>query len=160
MEILLTQGYVALVDPEDAELLNFKWNPLKTKTNVYANRLTKSSGTITHHLMHVIIFERVIGRSLCQGELVDHIDGNGLNNMKINLRLATYSQNGMNSKLRKDSKSGFKGVSWDQNKQKWAARISINKKQLRLGYFETAQEAYAIYCAAAKQQYGEFARLE
>ena len=93
---------------------------------------------------------------------IDHIDGNGLNNAFSNLREATSSQNSANMKLRSDNTSGYKRAScWPskKNPKKFQAHISVNGKQKHLGLFETAEEAHLAYSAAARQHFGEFARM-
>jgi hypothetical protein len=91
--------------------------------------------------------------------LVDHKDLNGLNNRWDNLRLATHSQNTTNSRVRSDSISGLKGVSFHKIKNRYQARIKVDRKTIRLGYFNTAEEAHAAYCDAAEHHFGEFARF-
>lgn len=91
---------------------------------------------------------------------IDHIDGNRSNNAWSNLRKATTSQNLINSKKRKNSKSKYKGVSFHSRRiLKWAARININKKQYILGYYNTQEEAAIVYNEAAIKYYGNFAKL-
>ena len=92
--------------------------------------------------------------------LVDHIDGDSLNNKWNNLRLATHHQNSCNQKKRRDNTSGYKGVCWNENAGKWKARITRQGKELHLGYFSSKEEAYDAYCKAANQQHKEFARFE
>jgi hypothetical protein len=91
---------------------------------------------------------------------IDHIDRNRSNNRWSNLREATVSQNLMNSKKRKNSKSKYKGVSFHNRRiLKWAARINVNKKEYILGYFKTQEEAAIVYNKAATKYFGEFAKL-
>ena len=89
---------------------------------------------------------------------IDHIDGDKLNNLIANLRLATNSQNGANRGAPADNTSGYKGVS--RAKQRWRAVISVKGRYRHLGTFGTAEEAYAAYCKAARELHGEFARVE
>lgn len=90
---------------------------------------------------------------------LDHRDGNALNNRWENLRYATQAQNMQNSRRRSDNQTGFKGVSFNRARGRFQAHISINRKSRYLGLFDTAEEAHAAYCAAAKEHFGEFARL-
>ena len=77
-----------------------------------------------------------------------------------NLRLATPSQNTANRNKPVRNKSGFKGVSWDQRRSTWSAAICFEGKQMRIkGRFETAEAAYAAYCAEALRVHGDFARI-
>jgi hypothetical protein len=93
------------------------------------------------------------------GMVVDHKNGNGLDNRRENLRVCTRAQNGMNRRRGKNNTSGYKGVHWCASKQRWLARISVNGKQRSLGQYTDPQQAYAAYCAAALELHGEFARL-
>ena len=88
----------------------------------------------------------------------DQKDRNTFNNQRLNLREATPSQNKMNSKIRSDNTSSYKGVSWCKLMQKWKARITVNGKRIHLGYFDDPKEAHEAYCTAADQYFGEFAR--
>lgn len=89
---------------------------------------------------------------------VDHKNGNCLDNKWKNLREANYSEQNANRRTRSDSKSGLKGVSlhWSG---RWRARIRADGKRKSLGMYDTAEEAYLAYCAAARQKFGEFARI-
>lgn len=94
-----------------------------------------------------------------EGMIVDHIDGNSLNNQKSNLRLCSTSQNNMNSKLRKSSNSGFRGVTWDTQTNKWRATITQNHKMKNLGRFTELKDAILARQQAEKEAFGDFARL-
>jgi hypothetical protein len=94
------------------------------------------------------------------GLVIDHIDGNRSNNRIDNLRVCTFQQNHFNRKPRPDNKSGFRGVSWHKQKQKWVAQITIDKKSKFLGFFTNPEEAYAAYCEMAIEHFGEYARLD
>ncbi len=89
---------------------------------------------------------------------VDHINGNGLDNRRCNLRLATRSQNLANAAIPRHNSSGYKGVSATRN-GKWLARIRKDRVQRNLGIFDTPEEAHAAYCEAAVSLYGEFANF-
>jgi len=91
--------------------------------------------------------------------LIDHINGNPLDNKKRNLRICSKSQNQYNSKIRVDNTSGFKGVCWSKCYKKWRVYIYKNKHQILLGYFNNKIEAAKAYNEAAKKYHGEFARL-
>ena len=89
---------------------------------------------------------------------LDHKDTDGTNNRIDNLRCATQAQNVANSRLRRTSRTGLKGVSWNTARQKFVAQIKANGQYRGLGYFDTPEEAHAAYVSAAKQMNGEFAR--
>jgi hypothetical protein len=90
-------------------------------------------------------------------EIVDHIDGDKLNNHVENLRPATRVQNNTNARTRKDNKSGQKGVRWREDNQKWQASITSSKKKHHLGYYAAFEDAKNAYLIAAQQLHGEFA---
>lgn len=90
---------------------------------------------------------------------VDHANGNRSDNSLGNLRLASQSQNSCNGALRSTNTSGFRGVSWSKGKNKWVASIVKDRKQYKLGYFATAEEAHLAYLKAARELHGEFAKL-
>jgi hypothetical protein len=156
-EIQLTKGYVALVDDEDFERVNqYCWCAGITthrdgSKTVYAKRANNE--VLAFYCMHRLI----LGITDPQIE-VDHEDHNGLNNQKYNLRVATSSQNQANAKVRSDNTSGFKGVCWHKQHEKWNARIQVNGTMLHLGLFTDPIEAAKSYDAAAVKYHGEFAR--
>ena len=80
-----------------------------------------------------------------KGSLCDHINGNGLDNRRKNLRFCTKSENAINSKIRIDNKTGYRGISWDKDRSKWSVRSRVNGKYIFLGRFlnkENAQKKY------------------
>ena len=156
-KIKLTQNKYALVDDNDFEELNkFKWHALKDENTFYTGRKiwdkkTKKQKYITMH--------RVIMKTP-KGKETDHIDNNGLNNQRSNLRIVTHSQNQMNKGMSKNNTSGFKGVSWDKNSKKWLALIRFNGKQIYLGVYTTKEEASEAYIKACIKYHGEFANYK
>ncbi len=88
---------------------------------------------------------------------LDHKNGNPADNRISNLREATVSQNGANSKSRR---YGLKGCHWDKVNKKWVAKLQKNGKSIHLGRFSSEQEAHIAYCSASKLYHGEFARSE
>ena len=93
------------------------------------------------------------------GALVDHKNGDGLDNRRANLRFASASQNNSNSRIRASNSTGFKGVTFDRGRQKWRAQISVGGRVINLGRYETPEDAHAAYAQSAQKHYGEFARL-
>ncbi len=93
-----------------------------------------------------------------KGIEVDHINSNGLDNRRSNLRLANRSENMRNICATSRNTSGFKGVTWHKAHSKWQAQITLNRKTYYLGLRETPAEAHALYCEASKKLHGEFSR--
>jgi hypothetical protein len=98
----------------------------------------------------------------CYGEYplsdVDHINGNRADNRISNLRLATRSQNVLNSDMKSNNKSGYKGVSWDKAKRRWRVCCSVSGKNVHVGYFRDLVKASQAYNEFAKKNHGEFYR--
>lgn len=156
-EIPLTKGFVAIVDDEDYEMVQgYKWHALvpASRRNVYAVRRiwTPGVGGGAIRLHRMII-------SAPTGVFVDHIDGNGLNCCRSNLRLCTMTQNNQNARVRSDNTSGHKGVVWHPASSKWRARISVNGKMKHIGIYVNIEDAVAAYRSAALNYYGEFSRF-
>lgn len=93
-------------------------------------------------------------------ELVDHANGNGLDNSWPNLRPANKIMNGANSAKRKNNASGFKGVCFNKVMGKWRASINWNRKHIALGHYDTPEEAHAAYIGKANELFGNFARAK
>lgn len=89
---------------------------------------------------------------------IDHRDNDRSNNKWLNLRPADNAQNQANAKRPKNNTSGFKGVFWNKQRQKWAAKINPDRRQVHLGFFADPKEAHAAYCRGAEKFFGEFAR--
>jgi len=148
---------VALVDDDDFEELNqWKWSVVKSGDNYYAMRskyLGKVDGKMKflHFSMHRVI----TNAKKC--EQIDHINGNGLDNRKNNLRACTQSENQRNRSHTKNNTTGYKGV--HPNRERFRASIQVNKKDIHIGYYKTPIEAATAYNNAALKYHGEFARL-
>jgi hypothetical protein len=148
----LTKGYEAVIDAEDAVILQFfSWSAKPKPSKVYAVTGLKSRSGYTTVLMHRMIMRYPLGLQ------VDHIDGDGLNNRKSNLRVATHAQNMWNRGPQHNNTSGFRGVSWHEKSAKWQARIKHENGRMFLGYFDTAEAANEAYIEASKRLHGDFA---
>lgn len=150
----LTKGYEAAIDAADAPLVAaFNWYAMVNGRTVYAHRKSpRRDGKQSAIVLHRVVV------SAPDGMHVDHIDGDGLNNRRANLRLATNAENCRNARLSKASTSGFKGVSWSKAHCKWQAQIAPPGGRKHLGYFECPEAAHAVYAKAAVQFFGQFAR--
>ena len=161
-KIPLTQGKFALVDDEDYEwLMKWKWFARKDERNFYAarNQSKKNGETKNKKSRRLVSMHKVILKPRWN-KLTDHIDGDGLNNQRDNLRSVTYSQNAMNRRKRKKTASSFKGVfsvSGYKGK-KWIAKIRINQKLKYLGISSSEVFCARLYNEAAIKNFGEYAR--
>lgn len=155
-EIQLTKGKVTLVDDEDYEWLSeFKWQAENPRVGLYyaVRRVYVPNGKAIFKKMHREIL------SVPSDMHVDHRDGNGLNNQRYNIRPCTQAENNRNARLRIDNSSGFKGVGWHNQRNKWVAYIRQDGRLKHLGLFATAEEGARAYDAAAREIFGEFAWL-
>jgi hypothetical protein len=141
---LVNSGIYAVVDDSDFDVCKVRrWR----LTNDGYVRTTDSSRTF----MHVLI----MGYAPSDGW--DHKNGHKWDCQRDNLRPATVSQNGANRKRSKNNSSGYKGVDWQGGL--WRVRLAVEKKRLYLGHFKDLIEAARSYDKAAKQHFGEYARL-
>lgn len=146
--------FEALVDEEDFEkLIQYKWYVAGSRQQYACRQFQKK------RIKHYVYMHREIVQAP-EGMIVDHINGNTLDNRKDNLRVCTISENAHNSKKPVNNTSGYKGVHYYKSRNKYTAKIMVNRKEYNLGYFNTAEEASAAYRAAAKIYHGEFARYE
>lgn len=155
VEVPLTQGFVALIDVEDAaDILRFKWHIAHRNGKFYAQRTLTPvrDGRRGSEYLH----RRLVQPPLQLG--VDHINGNGLDCRRSNLRHANQQNNLRNQLVSSRNTSGFKGVSWDTNRRKWRAYIVIDRRQIYLGRFSCPKEAAHAYDDAARKLFGDFAR--
>lgn len=155
-EILLSQGLTTQVDDEDYEMLmkGSKWCARDGRNTKYAVRRCKKNGYCSVVRLHRYIMGVVDNPDV----VVDHIDGNGLNNQRSNLRICTQQQNTFNQPSRGGS-SIYRGVSWEKRRKNWISEIYLNGKKKYLGSFKTQEKAAEAYNKAAELYYGSFARL-
>lgn len=146
-EICLSKGAVAIVDDDDYESLSkHKW---------YLHK-----GGAVHHrsAAEKVIFmhRRILNPP--QGMCIDHINGNKLDNRRVNLRVCTSGENSQHRiKLPHHNTSGVLGVSWHKHLQKWQVRINVKKQCVCLGYFSRLQDAAQARREAEQKYFGEFA---
>jgi hypothetical protein len=153
-QIPLTQGLFAIVDDGDYEMLSKRnWFSMHARTAGKFYAATSDIERGGHLMMHRVL----LGMANAKRPLVDHINRNGLDNRRENLRLCTHMQNLWNASLSKRSKTGFKGVTVRYGG--FGANICKNYKQIRLGSFTTPEAAARAYDRAARELFGEFAYL-
>lgn len=152
--IELSKGQKAIVDDEDFDWLSrWNWYAHNPMGKFYALRTIGGYKDRKALFMHRLI----IGAK--KGQDVDHKNGNGLDNRKENLRIATRAQNQANKSGNKNSTSKYRGISWNSRVKKWVAQIVCRGKHYHLGYFKKELEAVDVWNKKAKKIYGEFARL-
>lgn len=145
------QGKFALVDDEDYEEIDkHTW---VVGSHGYAQRGVYQEGKTTIILLH----RKIIGAQ--KGQIVDHINRDKLDNRRSNLRIANQAQNMRNCDVRKTNTSGYKGVHWHKQNQKWKVEITKDYKNIHIGTFDDLEEAARAYDAMAVKLFGEFARL-
>jgi len=153
-KITANKGLSILVDDKDFDKVSDRhWCCFPARGTYYAMAQNRKSGVRTHVLMHRLIL--TAPRNL----LIDHINGNGLDNRRENLRLCTNSQNCQNARMRKHNKSGYRGVHWNERDKGFYARIGVNGKRIWIGFFKAAEDAAKAYDKAAIKYHGDFARL-
>ncbi len=148
--IPLTRGFYARVDREDyPDLIKTRWH-LNSRGYAVTTSHPKNTKLVAMH--------RVI---LCaaNGQIVDHKDGDRLNNARRNLRICSVAQNNMNSAKPKNSRSRFKGLSWDSKRRFWRVKVQCDGKTHEIGQFTDELEAAKAYNVAALRIQGEFARV-
>ena len=155
MEIPLTRGQVAIVDADDFEWLSqYKWHAhwdehMQGYYAACSKSVAKKLGTTRMH--------RAIMKAK-PGEIVDHIDGDGINNSKSNLRIATIRENAKNRKVSSSNTTTVTGVYFDNKSKKWVVKIQVDKKLITVGYFYDFNDAVEARKKAEEKYYGEFAR--
>lgn len=154
--ITLTQGLQTKIDDEDHKALSgLNWIAAKSHNgSFYAVRRHKENGIWKTTFMH-----RLIAKDP-KGKMVDHKDGDSLNNQRSNLRPCDAKGNMRNRPKPKSNTSGYKGVSRSRRTVKpWKAEIHLGEKTIHIGTFETREFAAKAYDNAAIKLHGEFARL-
>lgn len=153
----VADGRVALVDDEDYELVSpYRW---------YASQLSRggvviegpyAKANVTRDGRRALIY---MHKLITGYTMTDHIDHDGLNNQRSNLRPATTTQNNRNKRPSLGRSSSYKGVGWNRGVRKWKAGITVGRRPVHLGYFTLEEDAARAYDAAALECFGEFAYL-
>lgn len=150
----LTRGYVAVISAADVPLVEgFNWTAAPDGRTVYAYRMVMRDD----RKQRMLYMHRAVTRAQ-PGMLVDHIDGDGLNNTRANLRLVGHRENAMNKKTPATSQSGLKGATFNKRQGRWKSAIVTRGRQIYLGYFDTKEEAHAAYVKASAEIHGIFGR--
>lgn len=154
VNLQLTQGKTTIVDNEDYDKIKeMKWHAVNESGKFYVCHNERNGRKIKMIFLHRFLL------GLKSGEQCDHINGDGLDNRRINLRVVTNAQNQMNCfkpRIRGENRSCFKGVVWHKQTGKWQAQIgNTTKKHYRLNYLGL----FSSEVEAAKQLFGEYARL-
>jgi hypothetical protein len=154
--ILLTRGLSTIVDDEDYPSLSLhRWLAHDGGSQKFYAARGKNVGNdkILTIRMHRVLLQAK------PGEIVDHINGDTLDNRRANLRIVDRQGNKVNSARRKDSRQPYKGVRFEPHANKWAARICVMGRRMRLGLFATAEEAAIAFSEASLAHHGQLARL-
>lgn len=150
---LRNKGLVACVDDRHyARLSKWRWYAVPDKNTLYAVRSFRARGKTSHVKMH----REVLGLKPGDGVVVDHLDGNGLNNVERNLRKATRAENSHNRKVNRSCV--YKGVR-PSGYGTLRARIQVDGRRIELGTYNSLEEAAWAYDRAAIKHHGKFARL-
>lgn len=159
----LTRGYVTILDRPDFErhfhpiedAPTVRWCAVRYRSgHVYAYRkIRRDDGTYRSAHLHRDILDAPKGID------VDHINGDGLDNRRCNIRLATRTENNANRRLSTNTASRYKGVHWDRDTLSWRAQINCAGKRHHLGRFSSEDDAGLAYNFAAIRFFGEFALL-
>lgn len=155
MPTIQIAGREVLYDAQDAQLVvGGGWVVRGSGSAVYVRRKVFSCHGVFlgfEHLHRLMV-------ACPEGLFVDHINGNGLDNRRSNLRICTHAENMRNRKTHSNNKSGYKGVYFDKDGSRWRAQIRAEGKKHSLGSFDTPEKAYEAYLSASKELHGEFAR--
>lgn len=157
--IPLSRGCFSKVDDSDFEFLKqYKWTA--SRSGKYGCRAVRAFSVLKGKKASTIpiLMHRVI--MMCpNGFEVDHVDGDGLNNQKNNLRICSHSQNMRNRRQKSQMSSKYKGVSWVKKHGKWLGRLQVGGKIVFNSYFDSQEAAAIAYNESAALHHGDFARL-
>ena len=141
---------VVLVDDEDLGMvINWRWR-IASKPGQKAQYVASSDGTQIHRL--------IMGLGKGDERQVDHINGDGLDNRRCNLRVATRGENQANRGRNKNNQCGIKGVYWNESRKRWQVTIGCEGKSIFVGRYKTIEEAKEAQELAAQILHGKFAR--
>jgi hypothetical protein len=153
-KIPLTKGQFVKVDPEDyIWLAQFRWHCKVNKDAIYAVRCVTENGRERRVYLHRVLMNTP------DGLVCDHINHDGLDDRKANLRNCTIAQNNANRRSARGASSRYIGVSRDRRRDKWVAHIKKDGDEKYLGSYDVEEDAARAYDAAAWAQHGQYANL-
>ena len=150
MFALLDTHYVEIDDQDTYLLTAIKWHVMRGHKSPTVKYVAGNRGELLHRV--------ILGLKPGDKRQVDHINRDGLDNRRENLRICTSAQNQANRGPNRNNSCGFKGVAWNKTKDAWQATIQVSGKSIYLGRFPTKEEAHEAYRQAATKYFGEFAR--
>ncbi|WP_416729235.1 HNH endonuclease [Fictibacillus sp. JL2B1089] len=149
---------ITLIDTTDLKRANefegtwyAHWSPI-TKTYYVAGVTPIYNGRRKQLFLHRWLM------NVCGGLVIDHMNHDTLNNCRSNLRVVTMQQNNQNKRINKNNSTGFRGVTFNHENQKWRARVQVNKQSLHLGYFNSVSEA-AFAVKKARKEFMPFSSI-
>lgn len=134
--IKLSKGLLANIDRQDSHLGLMKWCAVKVGNTFYAMKKVKGKTVLMHHA--------ILGKPIGKSMVVDHIDGNGLNNLRSNLRIVSQRVNSLNNH-RKRVKSAYHGVHYFKGRKRPYSKIKVGNKEIYLGQFDNEEDAHMAY---------------
>jgi len=159
MEIQI-KGYSVIIDDEDYDKIanGNMWQVHICESNPYLIYFYRFLPRVGKNKRPREYLHRILCPGI--GDIVDHANGNTMDNRKSNLRRCSYAQNVQNRRITKGCRSGYKGVSYFKRDNLYRARIRYNKKEIILGYRKTPEEAHELYKAKALELFGEYANFD
>lgn len=158
IKLKTTNGFDFYVDMEDVDLVSkYKWRAFSHGRGYRIARSNCHTYNGDWHSKTAFLHRFLLKAK--KGQIIDHIDGNALNNCRSNLRFCTFQQNLWNKPLRKDSSTGFIGVNYIKKRRTWISRVAINGKRTVVGIYRDKKEAALAYNVAASFAFGEYAKL-
>jgi hypothetical protein len=150
--IIKIHDFDVLISKCDYERISvLKWRPhYGSKRQYFVHSIAKPRQEL---MLHRFIMNAT------KGTVIDHINGNTLDNRRENLRVCSHSENMKNSKKRSNGKCPYKGVYFNKHVNKWNPQIKVDGKRISLGYYLSAEEARNAYNEASRKYHGEFGRI-
>lgn len=161
MEITLQNGQSFLIDKEDLRYIKKGHCYIARKGDKYEDRVRQDIVEENGKLLSTFLHRTIMGLGRNDKRIVDHVDRDGRNNMRSNLRICTPSQNNMNRSPAKVGKfwSKYKGVSYDKRQKMWSASIGMEGRKKTIGWYKDEKKAAKSYNSWAKFVFGDFAYL-